>query len=467
MGHKSAYFFYFIGGLFLLLVGPKLFADGMFLDGVTYAAISNNLAEGLGSFWKLYYTATLYPEFYEHPPLALWLEGYLHFVFGSSIYVERCYSFFTAILTGFMIVLIWRQLGQAWTLAWVPLLLWLLFPKVSWSYSNNMLENTMGVFLCASVFFYLKSLTERRALYILLASFALIFGFLSKGLVAFFILSAPLWFWAIMHKETWSRAFIDIGAIFMGFVGFLALLFWIVPDSLNGLGMYFQFQVLHSLSDVITVNNRFRIIKDFFNESIINFVIIVISIGVFYVKSKSLLVFKPYLRTAVAFIALGLSGVIPIMISMKQSSYYIVPAFPFFAMGYSILLVPVASQVYKYIMDREAFTRALRIIALSLCIGAIGITVYKSQTFGRDEEKLTMIYQFSKSIPPRTIIDMEPELKEDWGLHAYFMRYGSVSLDAKSFPQRTFYLCRNSEAMTDSTYLKVDESNGYYLFKRQ
>ena len=85
MGHKSAYFFYFIGGLFLLLVGPKLFADGMFLDGVTYAAISNNLAEGLGSFWKLYYTATLYPEFYEHPPLALWLEGYLHFVFGSSI----------------------------------------------------------------------------------------------------------------------------------------------------------------------------------------------------------------------------------------------------------------------------------------------------------------------------------------------------------------------------------------------
>lgn len=78
-----------------------------------------------------------------------------------------------------------------------------------------------------------------------------------------------------------------------------------------------------------------------------------------------------------------------------------------------------------------------------------------------------MIYQFSKSIPPRTIIDMEPELKEDWGLHAYFMRYGSVSLDAKSFPQRTFYLCRNSEAMTDSTYLQVDESNGYYLFKRQ
>jgi len=126
----------------------------------------------------------------------------------------------------------------------------------------------------------------------------------------------------------------------MGFVGFLALLFWIVPDSLNGLGMYFQFQVLHSLSDVITVNNRFRIIKDFFNESIINFAILIIGITVYYIKSKSLIAFKPYVRTAVAFIALRLSGVIPIMIIMKQSSYYIVRAFSFFAIGL-LFLFPV------------------------------------------------------------------------------------------------------------------------------
>ena len=54
---------------------PRLAQRGMFVDGVTYAAIARNLAEGRGTFWSPHYTATLYSIFHEHPPLGLWLES--------------------------------------------------------------------------------------------------------------------------------------------------------------------------------------------------------------------------------------------------------------------------------------------------------------------------------------------------------------------------------------------------------
>ena len=50
---------------------PRLAHRGMFLDGVTYASIARNLAEGRGRFWAPHYTATIYPAFHEHPPLGV------------------------------------------------------------------------------------------------------------------------------------------------------------------------------------------------------------------------------------------------------------------------------------------------------------------------------------------------------------------------------------------------------------
>src|SRR5262245_12228702 len=54
---------------------PRVAHRGMFVDGVTYASVARNLAEGRGRFWAPSYTATLYPEFYEHPPLGFWLQS--------------------------------------------------------------------------------------------------------------------------------------------------------------------------------------------------------------------------------------------------------------------------------------------------------------------------------------------------------------------------------------------------------
>ncbi len=47
----------------------------MHVDGLWYATISKNLAEGFGSFWAPAFTATMAPVFNAHPPLAHWWSG--------------------------------------------------------------------------------------------------------------------------------------------------------------------------------------------------------------------------------------------------------------------------------------------------------------------------------------------------------------------------------------------------------
>ena len=75
----------FSSALFILLVLMPLMRQGMFLDGVTYAAIAKNLSLNHGSIWQPFYSETCFPVFYEHPPLAIYLESLFFRVLGQQI----------------------------------------------------------------------------------------------------------------------------------------------------------------------------------------------------------------------------------------------------------------------------------------------------------------------------------------------------------------------------------------------
>jgi hypothetical protein len=50
-----------------------LVSSECFLDGVVYASISRNLANGEGTFWRLMFIANI--PFHEHPPFFFWFES--------------------------------------------------------------------------------------------------------------------------------------------------------------------------------------------------------------------------------------------------------------------------------------------------------------------------------------------------------------------------------------------------------
>lgn len=70
----------------------------------------------------------------EHPPLVYAIQSVFFTLFGDALYIERFYSFLTAVLTAYLISLIWRLLFKTEEnqkrLSWFPVLLWVLTPVV-------------------------------------------------------------------------------------------------------------------------------------------------------------------------------------------------------------------------------------------------------------------------------------------------------------------------------------------------
>jgi len=149
-------FYLLITGAFAFLTIPRMAQSGMFLDGLTYASISRNLAQGLGSFWVPSYTSTLYPRFFEHPPLGFALQSLGFRVVGDYLFVERAYSFLLGALTAFLIMQIWRATVDEPKYEWLPIVFWLLPSTVTWSIVNNLLETTQTLFTTLAVLSFVR-----------------------------------------------------------------------------------------------------------------------------------------------------------------------------------------------------------------------------------------------------------------------------------------------------------------------
>ncbi|MEN9914150.1 MAG: hypothetical protein RL528_895, partial [Bacteroidota bacterium] len=237
------YFYLFVGFLFLEIVSVELFSDGMFMDGLLYADISRNMAEGLGSFWKPHLTYGLFPEFYEHPPLAFGLQSLLFKIFGDSIYVERIYSLLIYIVVGYLIVLIWEILTKEKKNGWIPLFFWSITSDVAWAVANNMLENTMSVFVCLAVFFYFKSIKEKRFLWITLSAFSLSLGLLTKGFFCLYIWGVPFFMWVFKRNKSFLQMTVDTVALVLVTILPIAFLYFTSIDAQNNMLNYFRNQV--------------------------------------------------------------------------------------------------------------------------------------------------------------------------------------------------------------------------------
>ena len=97
---KTWPFYGLSGAFFLLMIAPYLLSHGMFMDGMIYATVSNNLANDYGSYWDLSFSDTILHQFREHPPLAFWIQSWWYRLFGDSYIIEKVYSACTYLITG-------------------------------------------------------------------------------------------------------------------------------------------------------------------------------------------------------------------------------------------------------------------------------------------------------------------------------------------------------------------------------
>ena len=416
-------------GLFLILVSNSLLTEGMFVDGVTYASISRNMAEGQGTFWNPHYTQTLYAEFRQHPPLALGLEALAFKAFGDHLFVERLYSVLVFIITGLLIVAIWKRTTNRLSQAWLPLLFWVAMPLVSWSATNNLLENTMSVFVLLAVWLMVLSYQKNNKVWLFLAGISLFAAFLSKGFTGLFPLVFPIIYCIFDDKRRWIQGPIDTLLLMVTLAVLSGVMFLVFPASLDYLRDYFSLQVIGGGLHEPTVTTRFYIVFSLLQQLVIPALMVVILLIIKKIgKAKRVKVFEfpPDKAWFFTFLVLGLAGVLPIMLSVKQRDFYMLTALPFFALAFGHLSLSIVNVL---ILDMPPVGRKWMTL-VSCCILLIGIALNITHIgkYGRDEALIEEVKQSFKESDGGNIIEITPEEYTQWAKHAYYMRYGKISL---------------------------------------
>ena len=430
MRNSSSYYI-IVFGLFLGICAPSLWSDGMFMDGLYYASIARNLADGLGSFWHLHFTDISYPIFYEHPPLAMGIQSVFFYVFGSSIYVERFYSFLTFIVTAYIIHIIWGKINRKELkyLSWLPLLFWVIIPLNSWACSNNILENTMNIFVSLSVLFSIKSLKRSKLKNTFFAGGFLSLAFLSKGFVGLFPLSIFFWHFIVFKKMTIKEMFSRSAQLFLFAIAPFILLYLFYPTAIDSIGNYIYKQVYGSIQNISSlerytpVGSRFFIIKKLILELLPALVLCII---IFYFSFKKKFKVDLQEKKWILFLfLLGLSGVLPIMVSMKQSGFYMLTTFPFFSIAFGILVAPFTASLI------EKVSKKIYLLSVIILIVSLLLSVKQIDVIGRNHELVEDVHLILKVIPENSTISIDENMKNNHSLRAYFARYGNVSLNKK------------------------------------
>ncbi len=463
---KSIYFYLAVLTIFLGICSPLLFAHGMFVDGVFYSTIARNMAWGKGSFWSPQFSETLFPAFHEQPPFALWIESIFFSIFGSSIFVERFYSVFAIILVGFLIVKIWKEITSETITAWFPLLLFVSIPVITWAATNNMLENTMSIFVCCSALFYLRRIRRNKYFFLILSGLSLFFGVFSKGIVALFPWTLPLLICIFSKKISFKHALQDT-LILMGctIIPFVAIYFLSSQAKLF-FDAYIQEQLLSSIAgNRETAGTRFHIITKLL-ENLIPCIILGLIILIILIIKKKTYLFKTYKNSSLIFLSLSLCGILPIMLSAKQSGFYIVPAYPFMAIALALPFQPYLKILMDKIQVHSKGFLIFKIMSFILLISVIFFSLSQYGKIARNKKELQTVFACNKYIPENSRISVDFDEFTNWGLQSYFARYQNICLD--TIKGHTYYLQnQNTDSVSSNeNYIPIIDVENFMLLKK-
>jgi 4-amino-4-deoxy-L-arabinose transferase-like glycosyltransferase len=446
------------------LLLPAVVQEGMFMDGLWYAAISKNMANGNGSLWAPHFSDTLFPAFYEHPPLVFGIQSLFFRLFGDAFWIERLYSFLTAIITLLLIVSAWKNCikDSYGSLAWFAILSWLSIPMVHWAYANNILENTMGLFTLLAFIFLVKSIAGERKSYLwqAVAAGMIVCAFLCKGFTGLFPLSFYFAHWVAFRRFSFT-SMLGRSMILFVMTVLLFIPFFLYEPSYTALTTYFKTQVVSSIQGAREPVGHFFIVKRLLMEMAI--IIPLTGIPVFMLWRKGMMKDHPYKRHSLFFLLVGLSASLPIMISQKQSGFYALASIPFFAMSAAAIAAPLIKQLIDKANERSVFIRACKILAAA---GIAAVVIYSAAIFGkpaRDAEKIGIASYMKERFKGPSTISTCSSLWHDWALHGYCMRYSGISLEPDTLLR--FHLVDQS-CIKDTLrgYKKISTPVNHYLF---
>lgn len=460
--------------LLIALTLPVLIQDGMFMDAMLYTSVSHNLSQGIGTFWFPQFSMNNVGglhAFHEQPPLVFGIQSLFFSILGDSMYTERFYTFLTLLITAFLIVTLWKEVNKdsedLKKQAWLSLIFWISIPVCFWSYSNNMHENSMGIFTLSAVLFTYRSfrIQGKNLGLMMLSGFFIFLAVLSKGIPGFFPLFVPMLYWLSTKKISLSKA-ISQSLMILITVLFLFGTILLLPDARESLSTYFFKRALHRIHEVPTVDSHFYILGRLLMELLPQILLIIIITLLSRLKKRSDTTIENK-QEVLFFILIGLSASLPLMTTMVQKGFYLVPALPFFAIASALFISKDIVYFLNQINVQGMKFKVSNVLCTLLLLGSMIFTLLQIGRSSRHPELLKDVYTIGKTVKKGEVIAIPQEMWNEWSLQCYLMRYFNISLDAGK--KHEYYLLSRSmspNSMTD--YEKMNLATMEYdLYKRK
>lgn len=461
--------------LYCLLVLPRMLSYGMFIDGIVYASIARNLAENYGSFWQPYYTATVYPTFYEHPPLGFWLQSWAYRLCGDSVYVEAWWGCCVGALSLLVLAGIWRCLtpqGDVLAGAWFPIMLFIVTPMTSWAVANNMLENTMTLFILLSVLLCLLSLKNpavfSSCMYGILSGLSMFGAILIKGPVALFPLAVPLISMVYNAKKS-MRVLTTAMILLVTLIVSFGLMFATNTASVHFFKRYASQQVLDSVTGAREISvSRFHVFTVVGRESLVPLLVGGTLAALIY-RLRQTAISSVHCRLFLYYLGIALAGSLPLLVSAKQKRWYAFPSLPFYAMAIAVVFNDAALALERWVDNKKKIENSIIVSSvITLCM-ALSLMFIEKSTPRRHKDFHTDFSRQNVAIEEREVISVYPvQLATHWTLVANMQRKFRASL-SENFGQE--YLLTTTDyrdsAYISSYYRRIPPFNTkkYALFK--
>jgi|GEM_PF-1266535 len=309
--------------ILLLPVSYRFFSHGLFFDGLTYASISRNLAEGVGTFFKPVYTLTLGNPSYGHLPMAFWFSSVFFKIFGDHPLLERYISVSLGVIS-LVLLYLWAKSISKTRWIWIGFLI--LSPILPWAISNYILE--VFILLWTSISLLILNHSFKGPIFPFLGGFFLFLSFMTKGPVGLFVTVYPA-VYGFLHKVEIKKILKAYIFLILGF--FLPLLFLLsFEDFRIYLWKFLDGQVFAGIVGKREITpSRFYILARLAIE--ISPLIFLLILRLSFMRSVMLT--NGFWLSLV----LAISSSFPFVISLKQMPFYIVPSLPFFALAFSEL----------------------------------------------------------------------------------------------------------------------------------
>lgn len=420
-------FYLLVVGAYSFLTVPRAAQPGMFGDGMIYAVIARNLAEGVGSVWAPAFDSPQAP-FYEHPPLGFVLQSLAYRAFGDHYAVERVYSIGLGALTMLLLAALWRRTALDPRYDWLPAVFWLLPSTITWSAINNMLDLAQGVWTTLAVLAVVHSLDGRaRTLWAALAGVATTAAVLTKGPTGLFPIAAPVVAGLVLGQRS---AALRSGAVMLASAGSLALLLAFGSQSRAALSTYLQGQVFASISGIRGADRWMSLPRHLMMGVVARMAVLT---ALVWLASRVRIRARPApegaARRVAFFFLIALAASVPVAISARIIGHYFVPSIPFFALGFAALTYRQLDLPHARWHASPAVRVATSVICLTLVAAAVGMPLSGIRWEPRDVEQVAEYGALAPLLPPRATAGTCPGTVLNWNGAVYLQRFLRLGLD--------------------------------------